>query len=162
MEKKELKEKDEILDTFKRATIMRGDIYFMDLNEYDPTDDTKSFYPTSGILGKLRPCLVLSDAARNQQMNGARVIPLKTEQEAYLKDKKYHDGYIRINMGDDQSRYVVASQARFVGKHRIKNYVCTLKPDKLREVEKTLLTLDFALNENEAEQVMKFIQQMQK
>lgn len=143
-------------DVYNRTIFERGDIYQVDLDEYpyDPDksnlDDSKpqKFMPTSGLIGKLRPCIIISDSSFNESNSGARIIPIKTPKEKDTAVKQYNDIIVPIEMTNG-IHDAILSQARFVSRRRIKQYLCTITKSKLDEIDKNIVAMDLGISVEE-------------
>lgn len=147
-----------MLDVYRRNVICRGDIYYIDLDEYpfepnnekvnDDNQQRQKYMPTSGLIGKSRPCVIISDSEYNESAFGARIIPIKSVNESGAK--QYNDVVVQIEF-DNGIHNAIINQSRFVSRKRIKQYLGTLVNKKLDEIDRKILEVDTGLSAEDIE-----------
>lgn len=115
------------LDTYRR--IERGDIFYVKLSE----SDKQSLDGMGMLLGKIRPCLIVTTDKYNKQHGQClyTVIPLKTYVEDITKIDDEYQSYLPIKTSKDRDSLLCLNQIRTVNKVDIKDYVCTIQNKEL-------------------------------
>lgn len=128
-EKETLKETK---DVYKR--IMRGDIFMVKLSGGDPESLARLTYP---ILGKKRPCLIISDDEYNTKPGRLvfTVLPIKT----WHDDTNVENEVVMpINMQSDRDSLICISQIRSVSLFDFGDYMSTCTPEFMEELDKEI------------------------
>lgn len=100
--------------------LKRGEVYWVDFNP-----------STGGEINKIRPAIIISNNSANTYANRVQVIPLTSNTE-----KVYPIETIVI-IGKKKGK-AMADQLTTVSKLRIKEKICTLTIDEIRNVEQII------------------------
>lgn len=139
-------EKERPLDVKRMVTIQRGQIYACSLDEpnssgrYSATEFSKT-----GLIGKKRPCLIISNDEINKRGNMYRIVPIKTN-HTDLSPLEYaaksSDVLIPIEMAED-TKFLVINQIRPINISSVGSYVATVTNTKLLDkVDRAILEMD--------------------
>lgn len=138
--------KERVLDVKRMITIQRGQIYACSLDEPDRNGNyTANEFSKTGLIGKKRPCLIISNDTLNKNGNMYRIVPIKTnhtELSALEYAAKSSDILIPIEMKDD-TKFLVINQARPINIASVGSYVTTVTNSKLLDkVDRAILEMD--------------------
>lgn len=145
--------KERTLDVKRMVTIQRGQIYACSLDE--PGDykknSTQFEFSKTGLIGKKRPCLIISNDSINKTGSLYRIVPIKTN-HTDLSPLEYaaksSDILIPIEMAED-TKFLVINQSRPITISSVGSYVATITNTKLLDkVDKAIMEMDTGVNTN--------------
>lgn len=138
---------DRVLDVKRMVNIRRGQIYMCSLDEpynYGSRKSQEEFSKT-GLIGKKRPCLIISNDNINANGSVYRIIPIKsnhTELSTLEYVAKSSDTLIPIEMSED-TKFLVVNQSRPIHISSVNNYVATITNSKLLDkIDKAIIEMD--------------------
>lgn len=139
-------EKERLLDVKRLVTIQRGQIYACSLDE--PNSNGKysaNEFSKTGLIGKKRPCLIISNDEINKRGTMYRIVPIKTN-HTDLSPLEYAakslDILIPIEMAED-TKFLVINQTRPINISSVGSYVATVTNTKLLDkVDRAILEMD--------------------
>lgn len=140
--------KERTLDVKRMVTIQRGQIYACSLDE--PTTESRKNnsqfeFSKTGLIGKKRPCLIISNDNINKNGSLYRIVPIKTN-HTDLSPLEYaaksSDILIPIEMAED-TKFLVINQTRPINISSVGSYVATITNTKLLDkVDKAIMEMD--------------------
>lgn len=123
----------------------KGDIYICNLDEDESKDG--SYFSTTGLIGKTRPCFLFSIKEYNDEFrNTYTIMPIKTNNtglstEEYIRTS--HDIVTPIWI-DGVEKFIVVNQARPLCVRKVIRYLGTVvNPDVLIKVDELFLATHF-------------------
>lgn len=116
--------------------IKRGEVYWADLDGYVGHEQ-----------GKRRPVLIIQNNMGNKNSCMTIIAPISTHSRDFVTHV-----YCQSQSLDYRSQ-VLMEQIRAIDKNRIGNYICTLNPDVMAEVDEKI-KISLALNKEESEMGM--------
>ena len=138
--------KERVLDVKRMVTIQRGQIYACSLDEpsnYGKKGDTE--FSKTGLIGKKRPCLIISNDTINKNSTIYRIVPIKTN-HTDLSPLEFaarsSDILIPIEMAEE-TKFLVINQSRPINISSVGSYVATITNSKLLDkVDRAILEMD--------------------
>ena len=138
-------EKERLLDVKRMITIQRGQIYACSLDEPINGKYSANEFSKTGLIGKKRPCLIISNDDINKRGTMYRIVPIKTN-HTNLSPLEYAakspDILIPIEMAEG-TKFLVINQTRPINISSVGRYVASVTNTKLLDkVDRAILEMD--------------------
>lgn len=138
-------EKERLLDVKRMITIQRGQIYACSLDEPINGKYSANEFSKTGLIGKKRPCLIISNDEINKRGTMYRIVPIKTN-HTNLSPLEYAakspDILIPIEMAEG-TKFLVINQTRPINISSVGSYVASVTNSKLLDkVDRAILEMD--------------------
>lgn len=139
------------VDVRRMLNVQRGQIYLCKLDENQTHNEENRIYSKTGLLGKTRPCLIVSSDGYNSipEQKTYRIVPIKTNHtnlttEEYIKQSQ--DVLIPINMFEG-TKFLVVNQSRPISIGCISTYIGTItNKEIMNKVDDAILWIDTSLH----------------
>lgn len=151
---------DKQLDVKRMLDVKRGQIYLCKLDDVNSKSDDNKIYSKTGLIGKTRPCLIVSSDKYNDDPNRLtyRIVPIKTNHTDLPTEefvKKSNDILIPIDMAEG-TKFLVINQSRPINIGCISTYIGTITNKQvLNQVDLAIIGMDteYEIAENDKELV---------
>ena len=146
---------DKQLDVKRMLNIERGQIYLCKLDDNPTHNNEPKIYSKTGLIGKTRPCMILSsDKYNSQDKLTYRIIPIKTDdiglsRQEFMEDS--NDILIPIDMAEG-TKFLVINQSRPINIGCISTYIGTItNKDLLDKIDAAIIEMDtnYCINEED-------------